>query len=497
MRRMDIILKIESIYMTDKVGIMWFRDDLRLEDNPALHYLCETCSSLVLITNPKSAEDRRSLGSASKLWLHQSLHSLDKNLNALGHHITYFSQDPETFLETLCAQFPEAIFAWNRRYDPVSIQYDTKVKEMLQNNGATAKSFNGALLCEPWSVETKTGGFFKVYTPFKKALIAQQVIDEPLGIAPIEILKPIDVGNNEKLEDFDLLPTKPDWSPSLKAFWQFGEKAAHDRLNIFIEQNIDDYAKGRDFPDRTKTSFLSPHLRFGEISPRQIWHKVEFEKNNQNIDEKNADKYLSEIIWREFAYHLLYHTPNLSQKNFAPKFNVLEWRKDEDQLELWQKGLTGYPIIDAGMRQLWQTGWMHNRVRMIVASFLSKHLLIDWREGEKWFWDTLVDACPANNPASWQWVAGTGADAAPYFRVFNPIIQGEKFDPEGEYVKKWCPELTKLSPKYIHKPWTVPQLLLKECDIILGVTYPHPIIEHTHGRTRALEAFQAIKEYTS
>ncbi len=288
------------------------------------------------------------------------------------------------------------------------------------------------------------------------------------------------------------MPTKPDWSKGFGKVFTPGEKGAQARLTKFLHKGLKGYAELRDRPDLDNTSQMSPYLRFGEISPLQLYHTVRTARESGETDasQKDVEIFCKELGWREFSYALLYHYPDLATKNFQPRFDDFKWRTTNTALKQWQRGLTGYPIVDAGMRQLWETGWMHNRVRMVVASFLIKHLLIDWRDGEQWFWDTLVDADPANNAASWQWVAGSGADASPYFRVFNPILQGVKFDPKGDYVRRFVPELKNLPNKYLHQPWIAPENILEEAGIELGKTYPKPIVDHDAARTRALSAYK-------
>jgi deoxyribodipyrimidine photo-lyase len=290
-----------------------------------------------------------------------------------------------------------------------------------------------------------------------------------------------------------LLPSNPDWSGGLRASWTPGEAGAASRASAFLDEALNGYARDRDRPDLAATSRLSPHLHFGEISPRALWHATRLRAEAQNAVARDAEKFLSELAWREFSHHLLFHTPDLPERNLRADFDRFPWRDDPSGFRAWTRGETGYPIVDAGMRELWTTGWMHNRVRMIAASFLVKDLLIDWRKGAAWFWDTLVDADRANNSASWQWVAGCGADAAPYFRIFNPVLQGEKFDPEGAYVCRWCPELAKLPARWIHRPFEAPAAILDEAGVRLGANYPAPIVDHGRARSRALAAFDTIK----
>jgi deoxyribodipyrimidine photo-lyase len=380
---------------------------------------------------------------------------------------------------------------WNRRVGAAEIAIDSAIKSGFKARGLEVASHQANLLFEPWSVANKTGGFFKVYSPFARAVRA---LDPPRQPLPAPTLTGFDAtaANTLALADLNLLPVRPDWSGGIAAEWEVGEDAARARLERFLDTALAGYADGRDRPDQASTSRLSPHLRFGEISPFQVWHAAELRGATGRAPKRDVEKFLSEVLWREFAYHLLHHHPELATKNFQPRFDAFPWRSDEAALKAWRKGQTGYPIVDAGMRELWTTGWMHNRVRMIVGSFLVKHLLIDWRHGETWFWDTLVDADAGNNTASWQWVAGTGADAAPYFRVFNPILQGEKFDPNGAYVKHWCPELANVPASVIHKPWTLAPHEASRYGLRLGATYPKPVIDHDFGRQRALAAFETL-----
>jgi len=388
-----------------------------------------------------------------------------------------------TILTEICKQHSVQSVYWNRRYEADAIERDTQIKKSLTSKDIEVTSYRANLLSEPWTVETKTGGYYKVFTPYwRNAKASIQDIEPLKSPTSINAFK----GNIETdiLDDWNLLPTKPNWGKKMNPFWNIGPEGAHKALTNFVDGPINDYAEARNRPDKkTGTSRLSPHLAFGEISPREIWQKC-------HETPTQRDKYLAEIGWREFSYVLLFHNPKLASKNFKADFDNFEWEENTDALKAWQKGMTGYPFVDAGMRQLWQTGWQHNRVRMVTASFLIKHLLIDWREGEKWFHDTLVDADPASNAASWQWVAGSGADASPYFRIFNPFTQGEKFDPEGDYVREFIPELAKLPKKYIHRPWEAPQNILDYANVKLGETYPKPIIDHKFARERALAAYK-------
>jgi deoxyribodipyrimidine photo-lyase len=361
--------------------------------------------------------------------------------------------------------------------------------------GVTAQGFPGDLLVRPEAVRSKEGRGLRVFTPFWKRVLALGDPPSPLP-APRALRAGAQLGS-EPLERFGLEPTKPDWAAGLRQTWQPGEQSAQARLKQFLQNGVRTYVDERDRPDRDVTSGLSPHLRFGEISPRQIWHAARFAAAGEARLASDIEKFLSELGWREFCRHLLFDHPDLATQNLQTAFDAFPWRRDDAALLAWQRGRTGYPIVDAGMRQLWTTGVMHNRVRMVVASFLVKHLLIDWRDGEAWFWDTLVDADAGNNPANWQWVAGSGADAAPYFRVFNPVLQGEKFDPDGRYVRRWVPELGRLPTPLIHRPWSTSPLEIASAQVELGVTYPRPIVEHGKARTRALAAYERVRAHKS
>ncbi|MEO1399335.1 MAG: deoxyribodipyrimidine photo-lyase, partial [Pseudomonadota bacterium] len=382
---------------------------------------------------------------------------------------------------------------WNRRYGPAEQAIDSQIKRELSENGIDAKSHQGALLHEPAKVLTGSGGPYRVYTPFWKNLSAGP---EPRGpLPPPKVLKSSEQDlASDDLSSWELLPTKPDWAGGLRDAWTVGEAAAHARAQEFMKASLFTYGDDRDLPAVDGTSMMSPYLRWGHISPYQLWAKArEAARGRENV---STETFRKELVWREFSYHLLYHFPTIGTENHQPKFNHFPWRPASDnpeELKAWQNGKTGYPIVDAGMRQLYHTGWMHNRVRMIVGSLLVKHLLFDWREGEDWFWDTLVDSDPASNSASWQWIGGSGADAAPYFRVFNPITQGQKFDETGDYVRRWCPELADLPNKYLFSPWEADPITLAAAGVELGNTYPHPIIEHKAGRERALAAYEEVK----
>ena len=468
--------------------IVLFRRDLRVDDNAALAAAADRGAPVVaLYVLDEEADDTRAMGAASRWWLHHSLAALGHRLGHAGAKL-YLTRGPtcEVVAKAIAASGADCVF-WNRRYDPADAAVDAGLKAELRKKGLTAQSFDGALLHEPSLLKTGSGGFYKVYTPFWMALVDRAHVRDPID-PPGSIDGWRGELDNLRLNALELLPTNPDWAHGLRETWRPGEEGARARLREFIEYGLAHYERQRDFPSQLSTSRLSPHLAFGEITPFQIVAHLRRSKSS------GASKFRSEIGWREFSYHLLFHNADLAKSNFRPEFDAMPWRDDKRMLRSWQRGLTGYPIVDAGMRELWHTGWMHNRVRMIVASFLIKDLMIDWRQGEKWFWDTLVDADAANNPASWQWVAGSGADAAPYFRIFNPVLQGEKFDPRGEYVRRHIPEIGALPDRYIHRPWEAPAALLKDNHIELGKTYPKPVVDHGAARDRALIVYQSIKD---
>lgn len=480
-----------------KRALHWFRDDLRLADNPALTCAAEA-EATVCVYILDEGSDRRPLGGASRWWLSRSLTALSEALDSKGGRLDILRGDPEKLLPALVESARIERVTWNRRYEAPSIALDTRLKEALSGAGVEVRSFNGSLLNEPWQVTTRTGTPMKVFTPYWRAARERGEPDAPLPAPKRLTALPLPDSIKGKicgLAELGLEPTNPDWAGGLRESWTPGEHGALARFDNFLDGALGGYAPGRDKPARDSTSRLSPHLRFGEISPRQIWHALGTARESGEAagSATDAEKFLSEIGWREFSYHLLFHNPDLATRNYDSRFDAFPWNRDDDSLRRWQRGLTGIPLVDAGMRELWHTGWMHNRVRMVVASFLIKHLLLDWREGEAWFWDTLVDADPANNAASWQWVAGSGADAAPYFRIFNPVTQGETHDPQGAYIRRWIPELAGLSDGDIHQPWKASAAALREASVRIGETYPAPIVDLAFGRQRALDAFASIR----
>ena len=464
-----------------KPTIVWFRQDLRLADNPALSAAVRRGGPVVpvFILDDAAAGDWQP-GGASRWWLHQSLEALSKDLTARGGQLVLRAGRARDVLDDLIRETgAEAVF-WNRCYEPFAITRDKDLKALLTAREIDARSFNGALLVEPWDIKSKSDKPFRVFTPFWKRVQTSLIVERPLP-SPDKTLVPFakKVATDE-LAAWNLCPSKPDWAGGMREAWTPGAAGAKARLGNFLDEALDHYAKGRDVPGKDFTSRLSPHLHWGEVSPRQVWHALEV----RGQESAATIKFKAEIGWREFSHHLLYQAPQLPEKNLRPEFDDFPWADDPTHLRAWQRGMTGVPFVDAGMRQLWHTGWMHNRVRMVAASYLVKHLLQPWQAGARWFWDTLVDADLAANSASWQWVAGCGADAAPYFRVFNPALQGEKFDADGDYVRAWVPELTDVPKKFVHKPWEMASP---------PAGYPAPIVGLAEGRKRALAAFEEIK----
>jgi deoxyribodipyrimidine photo-lyase len=458
--------------MTLAPSIVWLRDDLRIADNPALRAgvdraAAEGTGVVVLYLLDEVSPGIRPLGGASRWWLHGSLTALGAELEARGSRLLLRRGAAETELPRLVDESGADAVFWNRRYG-ASREVDARLKASLREAGTTVESFAATLLVEPWTVATAEGNPYRVFTPFWRA--AQERPVRELVAAPREIPAPTSGPaahlTGEELGDWQLLPTRPDWAGGLREAWTPGEASAHRRLEEFATTQLADYHR-RDEPAVDATSRLSPHLRFGELGPVQIWHRLQGELTP--AARRNAPKFLSEVGWREFNWNILFHSPDLATRNFRPDFDSFPWdQPSPEDLAAWQQGRTGIPLVDAGMRELWTTGVMHNRVRMVAASLLVKNLLVDWRVGERWFWDTLVDADEASNPANWQWVAGSGADAAPYFRVFNPELQAAKFDPSGEYLDRWVPE--RLSPEY-----------------------PEPIVDLAESRREALAAYEAVK----
>ncbi|TXS93021.1 deoxyribodipyrimidine photo-lyase [Parahaliea maris] len=473
--------------------LFWFRQDLRLKDHPGLQAAAASGRPVIplYILDDTSPRHWR-MGGASRWWLQQSLAALGSALQrSYGLTLVLRRGSPTDILPALASETGADTVMCTRQYEPWAADLEQQLHRALATTGVELKRYPGNLLFEPGTVLTQGETPFKVFTPFWKSCLARP---EPrLPLPPPERLVPASpVPDSESLEDWQLYTAQPDWAAGWSERWHPGAQGAGAALARFLGEAAEDYSDGRDIPSRMSTSRLSPHLHFGEISPRAVWHASRQAARDRPALGDQIDKFLSELGWREFSYHLLHFFPTLPEKPFRETFGAFPWRQDDAQLRAWQQGQTGYPLVDAGMRELWQTGYMHNRVRMVTASFLTKHLMLHWREGEDWFWDTLVDADLANNAASWQWVAGSGADAAPYFRIFNPVTQGQKVDAGGDYIRRWVPELAELPDKYLHRPFDAPESVLKTAGVVLGDTYPEPLVPHAEARQRALDAYRSL-----
>jgi deoxyribodipyrimidine photo-lyase len=461
--------------MTQPV-IMWFRQDLRTRNHAALNAAAVAGEVICLFILDDETPGDWKIGGASRWWLHRSLEKLAKNVR-----LVLRRGSADVVLADVLRETNASAVYFTRDYAPWSGVLEHRVKDACEAAGATCHRYGGYLLHEPESIKNGSGEPYKVYTPYSRACFAS---GEPKLPPTSKVSSWAGDVTSDLLASWKLLPATPNWATTFEDQWHPGEAGAHAALTKFVENGLADYAEGRDRPDKAYTSRLSPHLHWGEISPAQCWVTIRsaLVKAEGKLDNA-GEKFLKEILWREFSYSILHHWPKIPTEPFKPEFANFPWEYNDDALHKWQRGETGYPIVDAGMRELWATGTMHNRVRMIAASFLTKHLLLPWQEGAKWFWDCLVDADIASNSASWQWVAGSGADAAPYFRIFNPVLQGEKFDPNGEYVRKWVPELADMPKEFLHHPWDSPY----------KTKYPAPIVEHGFARTRALDALKKIK----
>jgi deoxyribodipyrimidine photo-lyase len=470
--------------MSDKTTLVWFRNDLRIRDNPALRAAIDAGKRVVALYVHETDDALRQPGGAARWWLHKSLNALEADLARLDIGLSVVTGGAERTVLAAAREHEATSVYWNRRYAPAERDIDAAIKSALGEAGCPAHSFGANLLAEPWEVKTLQDKPFSVYTPFWKAL-QKRGMPEPLAAprAKGEGRKPVQV-------DTDYKP--PAWSKKLERYWTVGEDGARTRLARFLDSRLAGYPEGRDRPAEVATSHLSPHLRFGEISPHQIWHAARHHADSGGQGSEAVGKFLSELAWRDFNYHQLYHRTDIANDPMQAKYAGMEWRRAPHEFDRWCEGQTGFPIVDAGMRELWETGVMHNRVRMLVASLLTKNLLIDWREGERWFWDTLVDADGANNPGNWQWVAGSGLDASPYFRIFNPVTQGERFDKAGDYVRKWVPEIADLPDEWIQKPGEAPKESLAKAGVTLGKTYPKPIVDLKASRQRALDAAASL-----
>jgi len=462
--------------------IVWHYRDLRIQDHPALVYASKTNQKVIpLYIHDADAERPWQSRGASNWWLHNSLISLQNQYRDAGCELIIRSGSAQDVLEKLIQELPVKEICWTERYQPALRQRDTLIEHWLNKKGVAVSRHHGNYLIPPEKLLNQSGKPYVIFTPFYRALCKDPDFGAPLTIPQLNDTPKIP---SIPLESLKLLPTIP-WDGEMRHLWKPGRRGAEELLQNFSQHHLPNYSIQRDIPYDTGTSRLSPHLAFGEISPREIWKHC--------IDCKNSEPYLRQLVWREFANYFLYHFPRSTDKPWREEFNRFPWRYESSSLKSWQQGLTGYPIVDAGMRELWKTGWMHNRVRMIVASFLVKDLMIDWVEGARWFWDTLLDFDLANNTLGWQWVAGSGPDAAPYFRIFNPVLQGRKFDPNGSYVKKYVPELAGLPERWIHSPWEAPPQLLENAGITLGKTYPEPVVAHDIARKEALAAYKKIK----
>lgn len=476
-------------------AIVWFRNDLRVADHPALHHAAASGARVlpVYIHAPEELAPWQP-GSASRWWLHHSLHALRETLARLGATLVIRRGASADCLRQLAGESGAREVHWNRAYEPAAAQRDRVVTEQLTAAGIACRPHHAALLFEPGSVLAQTGRPYQVFTPFWHACQRQAASPTPLG-SPHALPPPAGRFDTLTVDALGLLPSLP-WYTGLHDTWRPGESAAHQRLQAFCQSALADYPHWRDFPDRPGTSRLSPYLHFGEITPQQItWTLRDYAQRAEHPGIVRAvEAVLRQLVWREFAHHILHHFPHTADAPLNPRFRDFPWRHDPALLRAWQLGHTGVPIVDAGMRQLWQTGWMHNRVRMLVASFLVKNCRIHWREGARWFWDTLIDADLANNSLNWQWVAGCGADAAPYHRIFNPVLQGEKFDRNGRYVRRWLPELAALPDRWLHQPWLAPRAELAAAGVQLGRDYPEPVVDLAATRRQALALFRGADD---
>lgn len=476
--------------------IHWFRNDLRLSDNPALAAAIDSGSPVIAIYVYSSEDEGRwSMGAASRWWLHHSLTALAGELAQLGGNLLIRTGNAVDLIDSLARKAGATCVYWNERVEPAARAVADQLKKALANSGVRWSEHNSSLIVEPESLLTGENNPYKVFTPYWKKWQTRPCRTPLARPNQLNSWKGAITDPENATSDLDSLNLLPriKWDAEFYDHWTPGERGAHDALQTFLTRGLANYPMGRDRPDKCLVSRLSPHLHFGEISPHQIWHHVQRYATAHSEAENASLSYIRELAWREFAHYLLWYFPSPAQEPLRDEFRAFPWQCDGRLLKCWQEGKTGFPIVDAGMRELWHSGWMHNRVRMIVASFLVKDLLIPWQLGAEWFWDTLVDADLANNTLGWQWSAGCGADAAPFFRIFNPILQGQRFDPNGDYVRRWVPELRQLPNKWIHNPWQAPPLELAAAGIVLDQTYPAPIVDHSHARQRALAAFSALK----
>ncbi len=476
-------------------ALVWLRRDLRLRDNGALARACASAEQVIPVyIHAPEEEAPWDPGAASRWWLHHSLAALEAELRAAGSRLVIRSGPSLTTLQTLIRETGASAVYFNRRYEPASLAHDRTVEQALRAQGIETEACSGALLFEPWSLRTGSGKPFQMFTPFWCAAQRLPSPPPPLG-KPRRLKPPARFPRSQALRELGLLPALS-WADGFAQHWQPGEVGALARLKHFCANGLADYPRARDLPAVDGGSRLSPHLHFGELTPRQVWYAVQTAAGTGRGSDlaRSAAAYLRQIGWREFAFHILHHWPDTPGQPLRPAFAQFPWRENYARLlRAWQRGLTGYPLVDAGMRELWASGWMHNRVRMVAASFLVKNLRIPWQEGARWFWDTLVDADLANNTLGWQWAAGCGADAAPYFRIFDPWLQGEKFDPHGDYLRRWLPELARVPRRYAHAPWTMPPAVQNDCGCTIGRDYPVPLVDFAASRREALAAYDRLK----
>lgn len=466
------------------IHLYWFRQDLRLTDNPALNHAAENGRVMAVYIVDDNCPMQP--GAASNWWLQQSLEKLSKQLTKLGGKLYLFKGDPGKIIINLVTDLQIASVSWNRRYEPWQIRTDSLIKEQLIESNITVKTFNASLLFEPWEITKPDGSPYKVFTPYyKMSMTKTNTLSYPLSYESTVFYS--EQLHSDKLIHIDEILTDEPWHNKLATHCEPGELAAKDRLSDFIQDRLNIYQEHRDYPDESATSMLSPHLHFGEISPRQVYYACTHSASTQN-----SDSFIRQLTWREFSYYQLYYHPDMDIRALRENFEQFPWQNNPELLARWQQGNTGIPVIDAGMRELWETGIMHNRVRMLVASFLVKNLGIHWHHGMAWFWDCLVDADLANNSCGWQWVTGCGIDSAPYFRIFNPVTQSRKFDPDGNYIRRYCPELSALSSKDIHAPWLASEQVLEEANLVIGCDYPAPIVDLKQSREIALNAYKHL-----
>lgn len=479
-------------------AIVWFRRDLRVQDNPALLACLSDGLNPVPVYIHDTNQQHWPTGAASAWWLHNSLVSLKTDLRRLGSDLLVFTGEPRTVILELIAASAASALYFNRQYEPENIIRDNNITTTLQEHHVSIHSYNASLLRDPRESVKPDGKPYRVFTPFWNRMM-QQGVAQP-GPGTIDHLAPIPPAlrklDTRSIDSLGYLPGIP-WDHHFSSCWNPGERGAFEMLHRFADSAYGSYPEQRDIPALQATSHLSPHLHFGEIGPQRVWFEIQGAMTGKNAhgNIRAGEAFLRQLAWRDFAHHLLFYFPHTADQPLDDRFARFPWRKDFQQdLQRWQRGLTGIPIVDAGMRELWQTGYMHNRVRMLVASFLTKNLRIPWQEGARWFWDTLVDADLANNTFGWQWTAGCGADAAPYFRIFNPVTQGERFDPDGTYVRRWVKELASLPARWIHRPWEIPVHLGAQLGFRPGVDYPHPVVNPGESRAQALDIWNSLRK---